>query len=84
MLVELKSTCPDQTSTSRDCWATFNVLPCWKYGVFAYLYVFVERPEDVVDLILESSTQHLVRFIKYKHLDVAGACEEKNILQRDL
>ena len=27
-------------------------------------------PEDIVDLILESSRQHLVSFIKNKHLDV--------------
>ena len=28
-------------------------------------------PEDVVDLILESSRQHLVGFIQNKHLDVS-------------
>ena len=30
-------------------------------------------PEDVVDLILESSRQHLVGLVEDEHLDVVGA-----------
>lgn len=29
-------------------------------------------PEDIVDLILETSRQHLVSLIEDKHLDVVG------------
>jgi hypothetical protein len=37
------------------------------------LDVGVKVPEDVVDLILESSGQHLVGLVQNEHLDVLGA-----------
>ncbi len=33
-------------------------------------------PEDIVDLVLESSRQHLVGFVQHKHPDVAGVWGE--------
>lgn len=35
-----------------------------------HLNVGAQFLEDLIDLILEPSTQHLVSFIQYKHLDV--------------
>ena len=38
-----------------------------------YLDVLIERAENIVDLILEATRQHLVSLIKYEHLDIASA-----------
>ena len=38
-----------------------------------YLDVLIERAENIVDLILEATRQHLVGLIKYEHLDIASA-----------
>lgn len=38
----------------------------------AHLYLGVEMPEDIVDLILEASGQHLVGLVQHELLDVVG------------
>ena len=50
-----------------EIWLSLKVPPL---GVKLYLNARVKMPEDIVDLILESSGQHLVSFIQNKHLDV--------------
>lgn len=35
-----------------------------------------ELLEDLVDLVLETTTQHLISLIQHKHLDVLGGCME--------
>lgn len=37
-----------------------------------YLYGLGHKPEDIIDLIFESSGQHLVSLIQNKQLDVSG------------
>ena len=37
-----------------------------------HLNAGVKMPEDVVDLVLESSRQHLVSLVEDEHLDVVG------------
>ena len=41
-----------------------------------YLNVCAQLLEDLIDLIFEASTQHLVSFIQNKHLDEFGVCAE--------
>ena len=41
-----------------------------------YLNVCAQLLEDLIDLIFEPSTQHLVSFIQNKHLDEFGVCAE--------
>ena len=35
------------------------------------LDVFVEGAENIIDLVLKSTRQHLVRLVKNEHLDIA-------------
>ena len=46
---------------------------------FQYLYLGVEMSENIVDLILESSGQHLVSFIQYKLLDITGPAHKQGL-----
>jgi len=52
----------------EDAWQSMSV-----WGRLTNLDVFVESAENVVDLILEATRQHLIGFIENEHLDVAGA-----------
>lgn len=42
----------------------------------AYLNVCAQFLEDLIDLIFEASTQHLISFIQDKHLDPSWGCAE--------
>ena len=37
------------------------------------LDVLIQSAENIVDLVLEATRQHLISFVKNKHLDVASA-----------
>ena len=39
-------------------------------STFPHLGVTVHVSEDLIDLVLEPSVQHLVSFVQHKHLDV--------------
>ena len=43
----------------------------------AYLDVLVECAKHVIDLVLESTGQHLISFVQHKHLDVADVCQQR-------
>lgn len=46
------------------------------YPRYTYLNVCAQFLEDLIDLILEPSTQHLISFIQNKHLDIFWGCVE--------
>lgn len=55
------------------CNITFSGVPISKN---TYLNVCAQFLEDLIDLIFEPSTQHLISFIQNKHLDPFWGCAE--------
>lgn len=53
-----------------------NIVNRSTLGVNPYLNVCAQFLEDLIDLIFETSTQHLVSFIQNKHLDPFWGCAE--------
>lgn len=46
----------------------------------SYLSAARQLLEDLIDLVFEPSTQHLVGLIQHKHLDAFGSCTKKNMV----
>lgn len=49
-------------------------------ALVSYLNVCAQFLEDLIDLILEAATQHLIGFIQNKHLDPFWSCREMSCL----